>query len=152
MATVAARPGLAVGGGVPDRDVTLEELEREAAAVWATLGRHAVIWLSGELGAGKTAFVQAVTRAARAQPARSPTYALVHEYASPEGPVIHVDCYRLRTPDEALDLDLGALRRRARLLLIEWPERAGRYAPEPDLHLRLHHVPDPERRHLERVA
>jgi tRNA threonylcarbamoyladenosine biosynthesis protein TsaE len=137
---------------VPDRDVTLEELEREAATAWRTLPRHGVVWLSGELGAGKTAFVQAVTRAARAQPARSPTYALVHEYASPEGPVIHVDCYRLRTPDEALDLDLAELRRHARLLLIEWPERAGRYAPVPDLHLRLHHVPDPGRRRLERVA
>ena len=137
---------------MPDRDVTLEELEREAARAWGVVGPHGVIWLSGELGAGKTAFVQAVTRAARAQPARSPTYALVHEYASPEGPVIHVDCYRLRTPDEAFDLDLEALRRRARLLLIEWPERAGRYAPAPDLHLRLHHVPDPERRRLEQVA
>lgn len=135
-----------------DRDLTLEELEHEAGMAWRTLAPHGVIWLSGELGAGKTAFVQAVTRAAHAQPARSPTYALVHEYASPEGPVIHVDCYRLRTPDEALDLDLGELRRRARLLLIEWPERAGRYAPEPDLHLRLHHVPDPLRRRLERVA
>jgi tRNA threonylcarbamoyladenosine biosynthesis protein TsaE len=137
---------------VPDRDVTLEELECEAAAAWHAVGAHGVIWLSGDLGAGKTAFVQAVTRAARAQPARSPTYALVHEYASPDGPVIHVDCYRLRTPDEALDLDLGALRQRARLLLIEWPERAGRYAPAPDLHLRLYHVPDPARRRLERVA
>jgi tRNA threonylcarbamoyladenosine biosynthesis protein TsaE len=137
---------------VPEGGVTLEELEREAAAAWRAVRPHGVIWLSGELGTGKTAFVQAVTRAARAQPARSPTYALVHEYASPEGPVIHVDCYRLRTPDEALDLDLADLRRRARLLLIEWPERAGPYAPPPDLHLRLHHVADPERRRLERVA
>jgi tRNA threonylcarbamoyladenosine biosynthesis protein TsaE len=137
---------------VPDRDVTLAELEQEAVMVWRTLPPHGVVWLSGELGAGKTAFVQAVTRAARAQPARSPTYALVHEYASPDGPVIHVDCYRLRTPDEAIDLDLAALRRQARLLLIEWPERAGRHAPAPDLHLRLHHVADPARRRLERVA
>lgn len=120
--------------------------------VWRTLPPHGVVWLSGELGAGKTAFVQAVTRAARAQPARSPTYALVHEYASPDGPVVHVDCYRLRTPDEAMDLDLAELRRQARLLLIEWPERAGRYAPAPDLHLRLHHVADPSRRRLERIA
>lgn len=135
-----------------DRDLTLEELEHEAEMAWRALAPHGVIWLSGELGAGKTAFVQAVARAAHAQPARSPTYALVHEYASPAGPVIHVDCYRLRTPEEALDLDLGELRRRARLLLIEWPERAGRYAPEPDLHLRLHHVPDPHRRRLERIA
>ena len=137
---------------MPDREVSLADLEREAADAWRTLPAHGVVWQSGELGAGKTTFVQAVTRAAHAGAARSPTYALVHEYASPDGPVIHVDCYRLRTPDEALDLDLPELRRRARLLLIEWPERAGAYAPAPDLHLRLHHVADPDRRRLERIA
>jgi len=107
-----------------------------------------VVWLSGELGTGKTAFVQAVARAAGATGARSPTFALVHEYPSPAGPVIHVDCYRLRTEDEALDLDLPGLQRRARLLLVEWPERAGPYAPAPTLHLRLAHTADPERRLL----
>lgn len=117
--------------------------------MWRALPAHAVVWLSGDLGVGKTAFAQAITRAAGAQAARSPTYALVHEYTSPQGTVVHVDCYRLRTPDEAIDLDLAALRRRARLLLIEWPERAGAYAPAPDRHLRLHHVPDPDRRGLE---
>lgn len=135
-----------------DRDVSLEELAAEAAHAWATLPPHAVVWLSGDLGAGKTSFVQAVTRAAGAAPARSPTYALVHEYASPEGPIVHVDCYRLRTPADAEDLDLEDLRRQARLLLIEWPERAGVYAPAPDLHLRLHHTARSTHRRLERVA
>lgn len=137
---------------MPDRVVTLAELEAEATAAWRTLPPHGVVWLSGELGTGKTTFVRALTRAADAQPARSPTYALVHVYASPHGPIVHVDCYRLRSPDDAMDLDLPALRRSARLLVMEWPERAGVYAPPPDLHLRLAHVPDPERRGLERVG
>lgn len=137
---------------MPDRGVTLAELEAEAADAWRTVPRHGVVWLSGELGTGKTTFVRALTRAAHAQPARSPTYALIHEYASPDGPIVHVDCYRLRTPGDALLLDLAALRRTARLLVIEWPERAGAHAPPPDLHVRLAHVPDPERRSLERVA
>lgn len=136
---------------MPDAAVTLGELEAAAADAWRTLPRHGVVWLSGELGTGKTTFVRALARAARAQPARSPTYALVHQYASPEGPIVHVDCYRLRSPDEAMDLDLAALQRSARLMLLEWPERAGTCAPRPDLHLRLAHVPDPERRGLERV-
>jgi tRNA threonylcarbamoyladenosine biosynthesis protein TsaE len=137
---------------VPDRTVTVAELEAEAEIAWRTVPRHGVVWLSGELGTGKTTFVRALTGAAHAQPARSPTYALVHEYASPEGPIVHVDCYRLRGPDDAMDLDLASLRRSARLLVIEWPERAGRHAPPPDLHLHLAHVPDPARRGLERVA
>jgi tRNA threonylcarbamoyladenosine biosynthesis protein TsaE len=137
---------------VPDRTVTRAELAAAAGEAWRTVPRQGVVWLSGELGTGKTTFVQALTTAAHAQPARSPTYALVHEYASPEGPIVHVDCYRLRTPDDAMDLELAARRRAARLLVIEWPERAGRHAPPPDLHLRLAHVPDPERRGLERVS
>src|SRR3990172_5245988 len=80
-----------------------------------------------------------------------PSFALVHEYHSPEGPLIHVDCYRLRRPEEALDLDLTALAARSRLLLIEWPERAGALAPAPDLHLRLEHVERPDRRSVEQV-
>jgi tRNA threonylcarbamoyladenosine biosynthesis protein TsaE len=131
--------------------VSLDDLAVEAAVVWRTAPPHAVVWLCGELGAGKTTFVQAVSRAAGAAPARSPTYALVHEYASPEGVIVHVDCYRLKHPDEALDLDFRGLERRARLLLIEWPERAGRHAPPPDVRIALAHATTPDRRLLERT-
>jgi tRNA threonylcarbamoyladenosine biosynthesis protein TsaE len=132
--------------------VTLDDLAGEAARLWRDVRPGGVVWLSGEIGAGKTTFVQAVTRAAGAQPARSPTYALVHAYASPEGVILHVDCYRLNHPDEARDLDLDRMRREARLLLIEWPERAGRHAPPPDVHLHLEHGASPDTRRLETVS
>ena len=135
-----------------ERRVSLDDLAAEAAAVWRSARPHAVVWLCGELGTGKTTFAQAVTRAAGARPARSPTYALVHEYTSPEGAIIHVDCYRLRHADEAMDLDLDALARRSRLLLIEWPERAGPWAPPPSRHLKLGYAADPEHRTVEQVA
>ncbi len=133
-------------------ELTLEELEQEAQAWFQRIGRGGVLWLSGELGSGKTTFVQAIARAASATPARSPTFALVHEYPTPEGPLIHVDCYRLKRPAEALDLDFPDLAARARLLAIEWPERAGRFAPAPDVHLCFRLAGDPARRGLERVA
>jgi tRNA A37 threonylcarbamoyladenosine biosynthesis protein TsaE len=63
-----------------------------------------------------------------------------------------VDCYRLRHPDEARDLDLAALARHARLTFVEWPERAGPWAPAPDLHVRLSHGAARDRRRLEDVA
>lgn len=135
-----------------ERSLDLAALAAEAARLWRTLPAGSVVWLTGDIGTGKTTLVQALARAAGAAPARSPTYGLVHFYASPEGPIVHVDCYRLRHPDEARDLDLDRLRRAARLLLIEWPERAGRHAPPPDLHLRLRHAPSPELRLLEPVT
>jgi tRNA threonylcarbamoyl adenosine modification protein YjeE len=129
----------------------LPELEEAAKQWWRKLPPGSVVWLSGDLGSGKTALVQALARAAGAEPARSPSFALVHEYRSPEGTLVHVDCYRLHRPEEALDLDLLSLAARARLLVIEWPERAGRYAPAPDLHLRLAHVARLDRRAVEAV-
>lgn len=126
--------------------VTFADMERLGRRLWRELRPGAVVWLSGDLGVGKTTLVQAVARAAKAEPAFSPTFALVHEYASPEGPLIHADCYRLRDPEEAVDLDFRDLQRRARLLFVEWPERAGEHAPPPDLRLELVHTDDPGRR------
>lgn len=133
-------------------EYALDRLRREAERWWASLPPGSVVWLSGELGTGKTTLVRAIARAAGVAEVRSPTFALVHEYPTPAGPLIHVDCYRLRDPAEALDLDFPDLARRARLLMIEWPERAGRHAPAPDLHLRLSHGRAPDQRVVERVA
>jgi len=110
------------------------------------------VWLSGELGSGKTAFVQALARAAGAARASSPSFALLHQYASPEGVLAHADCYRLRMVDEARDLDLAAVAVHARALVIEWPERAGAHAPPPFAHYRFTHVERSDQRSLERVA
>ncbi len=137
-------------GAVPE--YTLPQLEEAARGWWQTLPPGSVVWLSGDLGAGKTTLVQALARAAGAESARSPSFALVHQYAAPEGMLVHVDCYRLKRPEEAMDLDLAALASQARLMMIEWPERAGPFAPAPDLHLRLAHTAGPDRRSVERVG
>jgi tRNA threonylcarbamoyladenosine biosynthesis protein TsaE len=108
-----------------------------------TLGRElqapAVIGLSGELGTGKTTLVQAICRGLGARVlATSPTYALVHHYDASGGrAVYHVDCYRLRTPAEAADLGFDDMVREGAILLIEWPERAGPWAPPVERHFRL---------------
>jgi len=108
-----------------------------------------VVWLSGELGAGKTTFVRHLVRGLGVvTPATSPTYAMVHHYDGPHGPVYHVDCYRLRTPEEAHDLDWESLAS-GRALLLEWPERAGAWAPRPTRRVVLAHTPNPEVRRVE---
>jgi tRNA threonylcarbamoyl adenosine modification protein YjeE len=108
-----------------------------------------VVWLSGELGAGKTTFVRHLVRGLGVSvPATSPTYALVHHYEGARGAVYHVDCYRLRTPAEAHDLDWETLVSGA-ALLIEWPERAGAWAPRPTRQVTLAHTPNPAVRRLE---
>lgn len=135
----------------PTALVAVEQLQTVARHLWRELEPGAVVWLTGDLGSGKTTFARALTAVAGAAPARSPTYSLVHRYDAPAGPIVHVDCYRLRSADEALDLDFPDLQRDARLLLIEWPERAGHHAPPPDAHLQFAHDGDPEQRAIRRL-
>jgi tRNA threonylcarbamoyladenosine biosynthesis protein TsaE len=134
------------------RIVPVEELGFEARALLRELPSGSVVWLSGELGSGKTTFVQALAEASGADRASSPTFSLVNEYMCPSGVIFHADCYRLISADEALDLDFPGILETAWLLLIEWPERAGHHAPPPDASLVFSHTGVPETRQLERVS
>jgi tRNA threonylcarbamoyladenosine biosynthesis protein TsaE len=132
--------------------VPLEGLTEKARDLWRELPSGSVVWLTGELGSGKTAFVQALADAAGADRASSPTFSLVQEYGCRSGVIYHVDCYRMKRTDEALDLDFPGILGSAHLLLIEWPERAGHHAPAPDVSLAFYHVGDPDMRRIERVS
>ena len=129
--------------------LSASELNRFGEELGARLTAPAVIGLSGDLGTGKTTLVQAICRGLGATArATSPTYALVHHYdaGSPAGPgptpVYHVDCYRLRHPDEARDLGFDDMVRERAIILIEWPERAGAWAPPLDRHFLLSYAND----------
>jgi tRNA threonylcarbamoyladenosine biosynthesis protein TsaE len=133
--------------------LTEPELIARGEAVGAALAPGSVLTLEGDLGAGKTTFVQAVVRGLGVQErATSPTYSLVHRYQGRRGPVFHLDCYRLRDPDEAADLDWETLQRDGDALLIEWPEKAGAWVPPATHRYRLHHLPEADRRGLEQLA
>jgi tRNA threonylcarbamoyladenosine biosynthesis protein TsaE len=132
------------------RELTQDQLEAEGEILGGSLPPGAVLAFEGDLGAGKTTFIQAIARGlgVRAR-ATSPTYALVHRYRGRRGPVFHLDCYRLRSADEAGDLDWEGLVAEGDAILVEWPERAGAWLPEPVRRFRLHHVADLSRRGLE---
>jgi tRNA threonylcarbamoyl adenosine modification protein YjeE len=137
------------GAAALRRLVTEEELAAEGERIGRALHPGAVVLLEGELGAGKTTFARAIVRGlGGADVVSSPTYTLVHRYEGRRGPVYHVDCYRLRSPEEASDLDWEALGA-ADALLVEWPERGGAWVPPATHRFRLSHVDDAERRELE---
>lgn len=125
--------------------LSADELNRFGEGLGRDLRAPAVVGLSGELGTGKTTLVQAICRGLGARvPATSPTYALVHRYETPAGPpVYHVDCYRLKSPEEARDVGFDDMERERAIVLIEWPERAGTWAPALDRHIVLAHDPNP---------
>jgi tRNA threonylcarbamoyladenosine biosynthesis protein TsaE len=110
-----------------------------------------VIGLSGDLGSGKTTFVQGVAKAlgVSAVPT-SPTFNLMKEYRIGNGPyrLWHLDCYRLSGHQDLAPLDVPALLGNPRnLVLMEWPERVGGGLPADHVNLRFEHV-DPARRRI----
>ena len=132
------------------RVLTEPELQAEGEAIGRRLKPGEILTFEGDLGAGKTTLVQAVAKGLGVSgPATSPTYALVHRYQGARGPVFHLDCFRLRSPDEAADLDWEGLLAEGDAILVEWPERAGSWIPQPSRRFRLSHLTDPTRRSLE---
>ena len=127
-----------------------DELNRFGEDLGSVLRPPVIIGISGDLGAGKTALIQAICRGLGAEvPATSPTYALVHRYESPRGPVFHVDCYRLQSSKEARDLGLDDILLQKAILLVEWPEKAGHMMPPLDRYFHLSHDSDTAYRILE---
>lgn len=119
---------------LPDVAAT-ESLGRALAG---TLPGRAVVYLEGDLGAGKTTLARALLQALGVTgPVRSPTYTLVERYTTAGGESVHLDLYRIADPEELLYLGLDDLAEAARLWLVEWPERGRGALPRADLHLAL---------------
>jgi tRNA threonylcarbamoyladenosine biosynthesis protein TsaE len=98
----------------------------------------AVLYLEGELGAGKTTFAGGFLRALGVSEAvRSPTYTLVELYPVRGRNFVHVDLYRLRDPEDVGSLGLRDWARAGTVWLIEWPEKGGDRLPRPDLMVRF---------------
>lgn len=109
----------------------------------ACIGRRMVggglVFLSGDLGAGKTTLAGGILAGyGVAGRVKSPTYTLVESYETPHGPAYHFDLYRLAEPDELDMIGFRDYLNRQALILIEWPEKGGDALPPPDLHLHLH--------------
>src|SRR5262245_48896831 len=100
-----------------------EETHAAGERLAGTLAASDVVALSGELGAGKTCFVQGVVRGLGATTwATSPTFVLVNEYRG-RLPIHHVDAYRVSGPAEMIDVGLPELLDADGVTLIEWPDR-----------------------------
>ncbi len=117
---------------------TPEETKRLAADFARTLRGGELVLLEGPLGAGKTTFAQGLCVALGVRvPVRSPTFAVMNLYPASSGDialVVHLDFYRLKNPDEALELGLEEWLDDPRaVVLVEWPDLA-----EP--HLQAEHV------------
>lgn len=119
---------------LPDEAATIA-LGEQLALV---LPSAALIYLHGDLGAGKTTLARALIRAlGHAGAVRSPTYTLIEPYELPEHQVFHLDLYRLGSPEELEDIGLRDLLAEPCVVLVEWPEKGQGVLPTADLQLAL---------------
>lgn len=122
------------------REMTLADpaaTERLGQALAATAPASAVVYLQGDMGAGKSFLARAMLRALGVTGAvKSPTYTLVEHYALEPGAAAHLDLYRIADGAELEFLGLDDLAG-IRLCLVEWPERGGTALPPPDIRIAL---------------
>ncbi len=120
------------------------ELGRRIAA---TLPKHAVVLLIGNLGAGKTTLAKGIVSglgAADLEDVTSPTFTLIHEYG--QSRVYHIDLYRLERPEQVATLGLDEIFDREAVVLIEWGERFPQLLPEGRIEIRIEPLDDESRR------
>lgn len=97
-----------------------------------------VVWLSGDLGAGKTTLVRGLLRAFHySGRVKSPTFTLVEHYPFSSFNLYHFDLYRFADPAEWEDAGFRDYFNPQSVCLVEWPEKAAGWLPEPDLIVRL---------------
>ena len=119
-----------------------EETRILGAALAPLLVPGDVIALDGDLGAGKTCFVQGLASALGiSQRVTSPTFTLVHEYEG-RWPMVHLDVYRLQSFQEVLDLGFEELLDPSAILVIEWGEAVAPLLPRRCMMVDLRGIPD----------
>jgi tRNA threonylcarbamoyladenosine biosynthesis protein TsaE len=138
----------AVDVNLSDESATLGLGAALAAVLRAHFGSAAfdangiVVYLEGDLGAGKTTLVRGCLRAlGDTGPVKSPTYTLVELHAVSGLNLYHFDFYRFNQPEEYLDAGLDEYFAEPGACLVEWPDKAAPFLPSPDLRVRLEVLP-----------
>ena len=121
-----------------NEEATLDIAHLLALALDSCAQYKALIFLEGQLGAGKTTFSRGIIRAMGHQGAvKSPTFTLVEPYITDKGQVYHFDLYRLSEPEELEYLGIDDYFDGGQLVLVEWAERGEGFLPSCDLRISL---------------
>ena len=117
----------------------LDEIEKTAKYFLQLNQKSKLFAFSGDLGAGKTTFINALCREMRVtETVTSPTYSIIQEYATEIGEVIyHIDLYRVKDEQEAMDAGIEDCLNSDEICMVEWPERAPEIFPSETIFTRI---------------
>jgi len=119
---------------------TLEQLPQTAEAFWKIAANSQVIAFSGGMGSGKTTFIHALCDVRKVKDVvGSPTFSIVNEYFfsenSKQKKIFHIDLYRLKDEQEAIQAGVEDYLYSDHICLVEWPEKIPSLLPHDSLHV-----------------
>ena len=131
---------------------TIANLESIAALFWNSLNENRVFVFHGEMGAGKTTFIHALCAHKNIQdPFSSPTFSLINEYRYDEDGeekiIYHMDLYRVKSEDEAVQAGIEDCLYSKHICLVEWPEKIPHLLPVDTCHVFIE-ITGPETRRI----
>lgn len=132
--------------------ISVEETWDVARRLAVTLKPGDVVCLEGDLGSGKTTFVQGLAAALGVSGrVTSPTFCIVQEHKSANGAVllVHMDLYRLESEADVVAIGWEDYMDRGAILAVEWPERAGTLIPTGAVHVSFSRIEGDESRKIE---
>jgi tRNA threonylcarbamoyladenosine biosynthesis protein TsaE len=104
---------------------TIKDLDKAAAQFLEATNGARIFAISGNMGAGKTTFITAVCRVLGATGTiGSPTFSIINEYSSSKGRILHMDLYRLKDEEEAMQAGVEDALYSGDYCFVEWPEKA----------------------------
>jgi tRNA threonylcarbamoyladenosine biosynthesis protein TsaE len=122
-----------------DLNFTLENIDAAATQLLAAAGSDRVFAFHGEMGAGKTTFINALCKALRVKDSiSSPTFSIINQYATTDGKTVyHMDLYRLKSEQEAINAGVEDCLFSGNTCFVEWPEKAPGIFPDDTLQVHI---------------
>lgn len=126
----------------------LSEIDATAKELLAQTGKHKVFAFHGEMGAGKTTFINALCRAMVVEDiVSSPTFSIINQYKTKDGvTVYHMDLYRIKDENEAINAGVEDCLYSGNICLVEWPDKAAGILPDDALHIHITSIADNTRK------
>jgi tRNA threonylcarbamoyladenosine biosynthesis protein TsaE len=117
----------------------LDEIDNIAAELLSLFENYKVIAFTGDLGSGKTTLINSICKQLEVEEAvTSPTYSIIQEYHSThENIVYHIDLYRVKNDEEAIEAGVEEVVLSGNLCFIEWPGKAIAIIPEKTVYITL---------------
>lgn len=127
---------------------TIDNIQETAIQLLPALAGYRVFAFHGEMGAGKTTFIQALCKAMGVEDTiSSPTFSIINQYKTRNGQTIyHMDLYRIKGEAEAINAGVEDCLYSGDICFVEWPQKAAAIFPEKTLHITITSVEDNARK------